>query len=218
MSHKPLVLLILLILIVSPGILAQVYIVEGFSSMHLVSDRLAQRALNSLQRRNPQATIDDARMAIARRQASMDAMRNMAEYMNGIKFEFRGNKFHRKLVAGSKGMFRWGRYSYRVLPSGIVVATRRIELKEEIKKKRMHSLKIYQVTGVCQKPQANILMTMRHARMDAVSKAVAMAIQEQAPQNKDGAYQGTVYIVCTKKDNTAKDYQVTMELQVEFNN
>ena len=218
MFHKTLVFSFVLMAMACSGLIAQSYVVEGFSSVHLVSDKLAQKILLGMQKRDPQATIEDARLRIARRQANMDAMRNMAEYLNGIKFEFKGNKLHRKMAVGSTGMFRRGQFSYRLLPSGIVIATRKISLKEEIKKKRKN-LKIYQVTGVCLKPQANILMAMRQARMDAVAKAIAMAIQDQSPQAKeDGLYQGTVYIVCTKKDDPAKTYQVIMELQVEFAN
>jgi len=140
--------LIFLLITVPTIISAQKKIVsEGFSSIELVTAERARKALEDLKKKNPQATLYDAKYSIARRSAKMDAVRNIAEYLYGIQFECKSDSFQTGLKTRTDGLIKGATCTYRVLDSGIVVATQVLTVPKEIRKKRA-GLKKYRVKGL----------------------------------------------------------------------
>lgn len=212
------ILSLMVISVVSTFCYGEDFFAEGFSSTKLVSDSLAKRYLASIRRRNPNATLEDAKIMVAKRSAMMDAMRNQAEYLNGITFEYENNTFTKKkaLVTRSKGMFRFQRPNYQVLKSGTVIARIKIQQKNTAIAKARKNLKIYKVIGVCKKKQKNIFMAMRQAKMNAVQQAIVRAIKNENPARFKGKTLGRVYIVKTIDDRLEPYYKIKMHVQVHF--
>jgi hypothetical protein len=195
-------------------------VAEGFASLSSVSDEVARRALTAMQQRSPSSTLDDARLVIAQRTARMDAIRNVAEYVHGIQFEYSQGSFAPKMILRTEGDANIGAVTFRQLESGLVVASTRLPLPEEQQQIRQ-MLRAYEVTGVAAgTDEENPLMIMRTARADAFMKAVQQAISGSRPEAaaSGATVRGTLYIVETVGDEPGEPYRLTMRLQVLLNN
>ena len=212
--------LISILAYIQPVSAQQDVVAEGYASIAGVSDAIAQRTLTSMQQRNPSATLEEARLTITQRTARMDAIRNVAEYVHGIQFEYSQGSFAPKMTLRTEGAANIGAVTFRQLESGLVVASTRLPLSEEQRAVR-RGLKTYEVTGVSSgTDEDNPLRTMRNARADAFMKAVQQAITERMPRAAESGapVQGTLYIVETVGDEPGESYRLTMRLQVLFNN
>ena len=195
-------------------------VAEGYASIAGVSDAVAQRTLTAMQQRNPSTTLEQARLSITQRTARMDAIRNVAEYVHGIQFEYSQGSFAPKMILRTEGDANIGTVTFRQLESGLVVASTRVPLSEEQRTVR-RGLKTYEVTGVASgSDEENPLRVMRNARADAFMKAVQQAITEQMPRAAESGapVQGTLYIVETVGDESGEPYRLTMRLQVLLDN
>lgn len=205
---------------IQPVSAQQNVVAEGYASIAGVSDATAQRTLTSMQQRSSSATLDDAKLSIAQRTARMDAIRNVAEYVHGIQFEYSQGSFAPKMILRTEGVANIGAVTFRQLESGLVVASTRVPMPEEQQQIRQ-SLKTYEVTGVSSgTDEDNPLRTMRNARADAFMKAVQQAITERMPRAAESGapVQGTLFIVQTVGDESGESYRLTMRLQVLLNN
>ncbi len=201
---------------VQPVSAQQDVMAEGFASIASVSDAVARQTLTSLRQQNPAATLEEARISIARRTARMDAIRNVAEYVHGIQFEYSQGSFAPKMTLRTEGDVDIGAATFRQLESGLVVASMRLPLPEEQRAVR-RGLKTYEVTGVAPgTDEDNPLKIMRNARADALMKAVQQAISERMPgaAESGATVRGTLYIVETVGDEPGEPYRLTMRLQV----
>ncbi|MFC1629065.1 hypothetical protein ACFL3H_08140 [Gemmatimonadota bacterium] len=203
----------------APAVLAQTMVIaEGYSAAAVIPDSAAQSAFESLRRQNPAATLAEARLAVAQRGARVEALRNAAEFLNGIDFEFTGGSFERKMTARTSGSIQPGGCTYRTLESGLVVASLELPATEEIRGQR-EGLPQYEVTGNCEdESMESVVMAMRQARMDAVEKAVRQAIRDRDPraQGSNRVFSGTVYILRTVEDTPGIPYRVIMVVQVRL--
>ncbi len=212
--------LIGMLVYIQPIYAQQDVVAEGYASFAGVSNAMAQRMLTSMQQRNPSATLEQARLSISQRTARMDAIRNVAEYVHGIQFEYSQGSFSPKMTLRTEGDANIGAVTFRQLESGLVVASTRLPLAEEQRAVR-RGLKTYEVTGVASGTDGeNPLRTMRNARADAFMKAVQQAIAERMPRAAESGatVRGTLYIVGTVGDESGAPYRLTMRLQVLLNN
>ena len=208
--------LIVMLVYTQPASAQQDIVAEGYASIASVSNAIAQRTLTSMQRQNPSATLEDAKLSIAQRTARMDAIRNVAEYIHGIQFEYSQGSFAPKMTLRTEGDANIGAVTFRQLESGLVVASTRLPLAEDQRAVRL-GLKTYEVTGVSSgTDEDNPLRTMRNARADAFMKAVQQAITERRPlaAESGATVRGTLYIVETVGDEPGESYRLTMRLQV----
>jgi len=149
----------------------------------------------------------------------MEAMRNAAEFIHGIEFEYSGGVLNRKMTASTAGALQPGRCTYRTLRSGLVVASLEVMVPGEVGRDREGLLR-YVVTGRCDDEDiGSVVMAMRQARVAAIEKAVEQAIEERfrGRVDRDRVYSGTVWIVRTVEDEPGIPYQVTLEVQVKLN-
>ena len=205
---------------IQPVSAQQGVVAEGYASIAGVSDAVSQRTLTAMQQRSSSATLEDAKLSIAQRTARMDAIRNVAEYVHGIQFEYSQGSFAPKMTLRTEGAANIGAVTFRQLESGLVVASTRLPLPEEQRQIRQR-LKTYEVTGVASgTDEDNPLRTMRNARADAFMKAVQQAITERMPRAAESGapVQGILYIVETVGDESGESYRLTMRLQVQLNN
>ncbi len=212
------------------------YITEGYSALAMIPESMAQNNLYRLQRENPKATLRDALLYFARRKAATDARRNLSEYYNGVHFKFVAGKFSYEIKACEGFVGGRGVYSYRLLDSGVVIATKKLNITENLQQKRLE-LQPQDVTGHSSNNPANILQALREARMNAIEKAAKKAVKLKYPsafQEKENAsenqelkaeddkektqmrtYQGVVYIVTTVSDKLGPPYHITLRVQTE---
>ena len=193
---------------------------EGFSSPAAVSDDVARQALPSLQRRDPGATLQDAKVSVARRAARTDAIRSAAEYLHGVQFEFSQGRFTPTITTQTEGTVSMGSFTFRQLDSGMVVASMRIPLSEAQRAAR-RGLETYELTGIATETEGeNPLMVMRTARMDAYVKAVQRAVSDSGSGALEpgATVRGTLYIVETVGDVPGEPYRLIMRLQVRLDN
>ena len=209
--------LLLFVLFSVPALYSQDFVIEGFASTKLISDKIINRSIKRLKKDYPDITSVRVRKMLAKRGAYMDAARNTLEYKKGIKFQYISGIFNKaaSLRARTRGRFFGGKASYRQLPSGIVVATIKLKLNKEIKQNRS-KLKIYEVEGICKKKQVNILMELRQARMDAICKGIELAAKDNNMQIEGKILKGKVYVIKTITDSLDKPYKVKIKLQVQF--
>jgi len=207
------------VLTVAPAVQAQATVIaEGYSAITVITDTAAQRTLESLRQKNPAATLAGARLAVAQRGARMEALRNAAEFLHGIDFEYSGGTFEPKMTVGTSGTVQPGGCTYRTLKSGLVVASLELPATAEISGQR-EGLPQYEVTGICEDEDVDsVVMAMRQARMDAVGKAVQRAIRDRDPraQETNRVFSGTVYVLRTVEDEPGIPYRVTMVVQVKL--
>ncbi len=194
-------------------------IAEGYSAAAVVTETTAQRALQSMQQKNPAATLAEARLSVAQRGARMEAMRSAAEFIYGIEFEYSAGVLDRKMTASTTGTLQPGRCTYRTLRSGLIVASLELDVPDEVGQER-EGLLLYEVTGRCDDENiSSVVMAMRQARVVAIVKAVEQAIAERfrGREEADRIYSGTVWILRTVEDEPGIPYQVTLEVQVKLN-
>ena len=122
------------------------------------------------------------------------------------------------MTARTTGGIQPGRYTFRTLQSGLIVASLEVRMPAEVGAAR-EGLRRYEVTGSCEDEQAaSVVAAMRQARMDAIGKAVRQALEEryQGRVESNRTYTGTVYIVRTMEDEPGIPYRVTMEVLVRL--
>ena len=212
------------------------YITEGYSALQLIPESLAQHVLNRLQKENPKATLQDAKLYFAKRKAAANARRNLAEYNNGVHFKFVRGKFIYEIKVCEGFVGGRGIYTHRLLDSGVVIAVKKLELPEDIQQIRL-ALESHDVIGYSSNNPADILQAIREARLNAIEKAARKAVklkhpsafqekpkdqqEEKDEEDKDKdktqalTYQGVVYIVTTVSDKAGTPYQITLRLQTE---
>ena len=148
----------------------------------------------------------------------MEATRNAAEFLHGIDFEYAAGTFERKMTATTSGSLRFYNMSYRILQSGLVVASLEVQVPDEFVRQR-EDLPRYEVTGICEDEDVgSVVMAMRQARMDAVGKAVQRAIRDRNARALESgrSFSGTVWILGTVQDEPGIPYEVTMVVQVRL--
>lgn len=207
-------------LTVAPVVQGQTTVIaEGYSAAAVVPDAAARHTLESLRQKNPAVTLTEARLVVAQRGARMEALRNAAEFLHGIDFEYTGGAFEQKLTVSTSGTVQPGRCTYRTLRSGLIVASLELQASDEVSEQR-EGLPRYEVMGICEDESIeSVVMAMRQARLDAVQKAVRRAIsdRDQRVPQSSRSYSGTIYIVRTVEDTPGVPYQVTMEVLVRLN-
>ncbi len=206
-------------LVVAPVVQTQTMVIaEGYSAITVIPDAAAQSTLESLRQKNPTATLAEARLAVAQRGARMEALRNAAEFLYGIGFEYSGGKITRTMTLRSEGTVQPGGCTYRTLRSGLVVASLEVSLPA-LSRENREGLPSYEVTGICEDEGVeSVVMAMRQARTDAIARAVRRAVEDHNPTEPESnrVFRGKVYIVRTVEDEPGIPYQVTMVVLVRL--
>lgn len=211
-------ILFLLAAVVLPISAQEKIIMEGVSSVTLFTDESAEEVLPIVRRTKPEATLQEAKLYLAKKVAARDARRNLAEYVYGIDVKIENGKFVFDISPFADFMPDTGEYTYRVLSSGIVIAQRELlKVPDEIEGRR-EGLEPFEIMGQALKESDNILFLHRQAKLNAVENAFKKILQEKHPEvleNKQDA-QGKVYILETLSDKGGTPYQVTIKVLVEL--